>query len=110
MRVNDITRHTYNGQDDNHKVEDVPTNREIMLPKGDDLQGALCGEDNNEDDIDPVQDDFLLLTLLVCLHHHGHHVEADQHHDEDIKKLFGNQVKDQTLELILVTDKKQNKD
>ncbi len=80
-----------------------------MLPERDDLQSALCGEDDDEDKVDPVQDHFFLHTLFVRLHHHGHHVEADQHHDEDVEKLFGHQVKDQTLELILAgnLEKKQ---
>lgn len=78
-----------------------------MLPECDDFQSALCGEDDDEDEVDPVQDDFFLHALLVRLHHHGHHVEADQYHDEDVKKLFSHQVKDQTLELILVRQKEK---
>lgn len=68
---------TYDGQDDDHKVEDVPADGEVVLPERDDLQSALCGEDDDEDEVDPVQDIFFLYALLVCLHHHGHHVEAD---------------------------------
>ncbi len=76
-----------------------------MLPQCNDLQSALCGEDDNEDNIDPIQDEILLRALLVCLHHHSHHVEADQHHDEDVEKLLSHQVKDETLELILFRQK-----
>lgn len=72
-----------------------------MLPQSNHLEAALCAEDDDEDEIDPVQDGFLLRTLLICFHHHRHHVEADQHHDKDIEKLFGHKVKDQTLKLVL---------
>lgn len=66
------------------------------------LQYTLCSKDEDEDHIDPVQDLFFLVTLLICLYHHCHHVKADQHHDENIKNLFGNQVKHQTLKWILL--------
>ena len=79
-----------------------------MLPQCDDLQRALCGEDDDEAEVDPVQDHFFLCTLLVCLHHHGDHVEANQHHDEDIEELLGDQVKDQTLELVLVRQREES--
>lgn len=64
------------------------------MSKGDDFQTALCCEDDNEDQVDPVKNGFLLKGLLVCFHHHGHHVEADQHHDENVKELFCHQVED----------------
>lgn len=66
------------------------------------LEHALCSKDDDEDQIDPVQDLFFLHTLLICLYHHCHHVKADQHHDENVKNLFGNQVKHQTLKCILL--------
>lgn len=75
-----------------------------MLPQPDDFQHALCREGQDEGEVDPGQNIFDLHGLIVCLHHHCHHVEANQHHDEDVKKLFGDQVKDQSLELILVTE------
>lgn len=66
------------------------------------LEYALSSKDDDEDHIDPVQDLFFLFTLLIRLYHHCHHVKADQHHDENIKNLFGNQVKHQTLKCILL--------
>ena len=72
-----------------------------MLPESEELQTAFSGEDHDEDQIDQIQNLFLLGTLLVCFHHHGHHVETDQHHDEDVKKLLCNQVKNHTLAHIL---------
>lgn len=99
---------TYDGQNDDHKVEDVPPDSKVVLPECDDLQRAFSGEDNDEDEVDPVQYDFLLHALLICLHHHGHHVETNQYHDGDVKKLFVNQVKDQTLELVLQSKEVRN--
>lgn len=81
-----------------------------MLSECDDFQCAFSGKHDDEDNIDPIQDNFFFFALLICLYHHGHHVETDQHHDEDIKKLFGNQVKDQTLELVLVRSRRNRCD
>lgn len=102
MNENDFSRHTYDGQDDNHKVEDVPTNGEIMSTECNYLEYALCSKDDDENHIDPIQDFFFLYTLLIGLDHHCHHVKADQHHDENIKNLFGHQVEHQTLKCILL--------
>lgn len=103
-----IYRLTYDGQDDDHKVKDVPADSEVVLPECSQLENALWGEDDDEDKVDPIENDFFLLTLLICLHHHGHHVETDQHHDEDVEELCGDQVKDQTLEFILSDRKRRN--
>lgn len=73
-----------------------------MAPECNKLQYALCSKDGDENRIDPVQDIFFVFTLLIRLDHHCHHVEADQHHDENIKNLFGNQVKHQALKCILL--------
>lgn len=66
------------------------------------LEYAFCSKDDDENHIDPVQNISFLFTLLICLDHHCHHVKADQHHDENIKKLFGNQVKHQSLKCVLL--------
>lgn len=98
---------THNGQDDNHKVEDVPADGEIVLAQGEHLEHTLPGEDDDEDHVDVVQDVHFELALVVCLHHHGDHVEADEDHDADIKDLPGYKIKDHSLEFVLEREKKK---
>ena len=47
---------TNNRQDDHHYVEYVPPVGEVVMAQGKELQHKLCGEDHDEDKVDPVQD------------------------------------------------------
>ena len=85
---------TNDGQGDHDEVEDVPAHGEVVVAKRQHLQHALGREDDDEEHVDPVEDGDLLLALIFCLHHHGDHVQADQHHDQNVKGLLGRQVKD----------------
>lgn len=79
-----------------------------MIAQGDDLENALPGEEYDEDKVDKKQNIFHLFTLVICLHHHGHHVQADHHHNEDVKELLGDQVEHQTLEAVLQTSEEKS--
>lgn len=68
------------------------------------LKYAFPCEDDNEHQIDLVQDILFLRTLVICLYHHGHHIEADEHHDKDVKELFWDEVKHHALDLILLEE------
>lgn len=92
---------TDDGEDDNDKVEDVPTDGEEVVAQRHDLDEALDGEEHNEGQIDVVQDVLHLRRLLVRLHHHGDHVEQDQHHDDDVERLPARQVKEEALQRVL---------
>ena len=92
---------THNGQDDNHEVEDIPADGEVVLAQGQHLEHALAREDDDEDHVDVVQDVHLELALVVRLHHHGDHVETDKNHDADVKNLPGDKIKDHSLEFVL---------
>lgn len=74
-----------------------------MIAQGDDLENALPGEEHDKNKVDQEQNIFYLLTLVIRLHHHGHHIQADQHHNEDVKELLGDQVVYQALEAVLQT-------
>lgn len=65
---------TYDGEDDNHEVEDVPAVGEVIVAQGNHLEDTLGCEDAHEQQVDLGQDVDLLGALVVCLHHHGHHV------------------------------------
>lgn len=92
---------THNGQNHNNEVKDVPPNGEVVVPQGEHLQHTLAGEEDDEHQVDPVEDVLHLLALCVCLHHHGHHVEADEHHDDDVECLLSDKVKDSSLNAVL---------
>lgn len=92
---------THDGQDDDHEVEDVPADGEVVVPQGKHLEHTLAGKEDDEDQVDPVEDVLHLLALSVRLHHHCHHVKADQHHDDDVKGLLSDKIKDDTLDFIL---------
>lgn len=79
-----------------------------MIAQGDDLENALPGEEYDEAEVDKEQNNFHLKTLVICLHHHGHHVQADHHHNEDVKELLGDQVEHQTLEAVLQTSEEKS--
>lgn len=65
---------TNDGENDNHKVKDVPADGEKVVAQRHDLDEALGGEDDNEGQVDVVQDVLHLRGLLIRLHHHGDHV------------------------------------
>lgn len=92
---------THNGQNHNNEVKDVPPNGEVVVPQGEHLQHTLAGEEDDKHQVDPVEDVLHLLALCVCLHHHGHHVEADEHHDDDVECLLSDKVKDSSLNAVL---------
>ena len=92
---------TNNGQDDHHKVEDVPADGEVVVAQGDHLEHALAREQHDEHQVDPVEHPVHVHTLVVRLHHHGDHVEADEDHDDDVKGLLGDAVEHKALERVL---------
>lgn len=100
---------TNNGENDDHKVKDVPADGEKVVTQCYDLDEALNGEDDNEGQVDIVQDVLHLRRLLVRLHHHGDHVEEDQHHDDDVECLLPRQVEEKALQRVLDRGKKKKK-
>lgn len=96
-----IVELTNDGENDDDKVEDVPADGEEVASQRHDLNEALGGEDHDEGEVDVVQDVLHLRRLLVRLHHHGDHVEEDQHHDDDVKRLFPDQVEEEALYCVL---------
>lgn len=89
-------------KDDHNKIKDVPANSEKVMSERKHLKYAFSWEDYDEEQIDLVQDILFLSTLVICLYHHGHHIEADKHHDKDVKELFCYEVKHHTLDLVLL--------
>lgn len=85
------------GQDDYNKIKNVPSIGEEVVSQGKKLHHALSREYNNESQVYFKEEIFLLWTLVVGLHHHGHHIEADKHHDEDVKELLTDEVKHHSL-------------
>lgn len=96
---------THNGEDDNHEVEDVPANGEVVVPQGEHFEHTLTGEEDDEDKVDPVENGLHLLALSICLHHHCHHVKADEHHDNNVKGLLSDKIKDDALNFVLEQEK-----
>lgn len=47
---------TYNGENNHHKVKDVPCNCEEIATQSNDLNQAFSGEDHDEDQVDLVED------------------------------------------------------
>lgn len=92
---------TPNGEDDNNEVKHIPAVGEEILPQSKHLHDTLAREDGHEELVDSVKDFCLFHTLIIRLHHHGDHVEADEDHDDDVKSLFGHDVKDKALVLVL---------
>lgn len=92
---------TCNGQDDNHKIENVPADSEVVMAQGQHLEHTLSCEDDDKDHVDVVQDVHLQLALVVCLHHHGDHVEADEDHDHDVEHLLCHKVVHLAQDLVL---------
>lgn len=94
---------TYDEHDEDHEVDDVPGVLEVVLSERDDLQNELCEEDDEEEEVEPVEDGGYLIALMVCLNHQQYHIQADQHHHENFKMWFGHQVEDLSLALVLRT-------
>jgi len=61
----------------------------------------LRGEEDDEDQVDPVEDVLHLLALSICLHHHRHHVKANEHHDNNVEGLLSDKIKDDPLDFVL---------
>lgn len=89
-------------KDDHNKIKDIPADSEKVMSERKHLKQAFSREDDDEEQIDLVQDIFFLSTLVICLYHHAHHIEADQHHDKDVKELFCYEVKHHTLDRVLL--------
>lgn len=92
---------TNNRQEDHYKVKDVPADGEKVAAESEDLNNAFSGEDDNESQVDMVEDGLHLRRMLIRLQHHGDHVQDDEHHDGNVKGLFGDQVKEEPLHNIL---------
>ena len=88
-------------QDDHNKIKDVPSVGEEVLSQGEELQHTLSGEDDDEGHVQFKEEILLLCALVVRLHHHAHHIEADEHHDEDVKELLSDEVKHHALDQVL---------
>lgn len=92
---------THDGEDDYHEVKDVPADGEVVVPQGKHFEHTLTGEEDDEDQVNPVENVLHLLALSIRLHHHGHHVKADEHHDNNVKGLLSDKIKDDTLNFVL---------
>lgn len=92
---------TYNGENNHHKIKNIPSDGEIVITKRDQFQHTFSSEQNNKHQINPVQNVGHFLTLVISLHHHGDHVEADEDHDRDVERLLCHQVVHQALDLVL---------
>lgn len=92
---------TSNGEDHNNEVKHIPTIGEVVMPQGKHLHDTLARKDSHKELVDFVKNFCLFCTLLISLHHHGDHVEADEDHDDNVKSLFGHNVKDKALVLVL---------
>ena len=58
---------------------------------------ALGGEDADEAHVEVLQSKDPHVVLAVVVERHGEHVEADEHHDDHIKLLVGDDSKDNGL-------------
>lgn len=96
-QLSNVSILTNNRQDDYYKVKDVPADGEEVAAESKDLNEAFSGEDDNESQVDIVENELHSRRLLIRLEHHGDHVQDDEHHDCDIKGLFGDQIKEETL-------------
>ena len=68
-----------------------------MLPQSEDLEDALGGEDADEAHVEVLQSKDPHVVLAVVVERHGEHVEADEHHDDHIELLVGDDSKDDGL-------------
>ncbi len=92
---------TQYGEYDDHEVEHVPWLLEVVLSKGEDLENALCGENDDESHVQVLEGKVPHLSLVVVVQHHSQHVEPDEKHDDHIKLLVGHNSKDDGLGLPL---------
>lgn len=92
---------TNDGENDDDKIKNIPSDGKEILSQSDQLEDTLCGEDDDKHQVDEEEYILLLLALAVRLHHHRYHVEADQHHDEDVEELLGDQVENKACEFVL---------
>lgn len=92
---------TYYGENDHHKIKDIPAYGKVVMAEGDELQHTLPSEQHNEHQVDAGQNASHTVALVVGFHHHGDHVETDKNHDADVKNLSGDEVKDHSLEFVL---------
>lgn len=92
---------TYNRKDDNHKIKNIPSNGEIIIPQGNEFEDTFSSKKDDEYQIDAVQNILHLFTLIICFYHHGDHIKADKNHNSDVKHLSCHKIKDHTLIFIL---------
>lgn len=78
---------TYNGDNHNHKIKNVPSYGEVVVSEGDQFQHTFSSKENNENHIYPIEDISHVWALSLFFYHHGYHVEADKNHNADIKSL-----------------------
>ena len=71
------------------------------MPQSDQLEDTLCDEDEDKHQVDEEEDAILLLALVIRVHHHRYHAEADQHNNEDLEELVGDQVINNACEFVL---------
>ena len=88
---------TQNGQDDDHKVEQVPRLLEVIVAQGEHLERALGGEDDDEQRVEDVQHHGQRGARLVLIQRHRHHVQTDEQHDDHVELLVGHDVEDDGL-------------
>ena len=89
---------TEQGYEDDDEVEDVPRLFEVVESQSEQFDDALEREDGEERDVDDLQDVLVRLRHAVELDRHGHHVEHDEHHDENVELLVAGQVVEQQLQ------------
>lgn len=105
---NDITTPlTDDGYESDHKVEDVDAVGEEVASQCDEFDDDLSEEDEDEDEVNPVENHLHDFALVVHLHHQGHHIQADHHHHEDLERLFSDQVEEQGPAEVLEKKDKQ---
>lgn len=69
-----------NLDEENDKVDDVPSVLEVVLPECDHLQNELEQEDEDEGELHQVEDVVLFGTVFPGFHQQNNDVEADQRH------------------------------
>lgn len=66
--------------EEDDKVDDVPSVLEVVLPECDHLENELDQEDEDEDELHYAEDVVLFGTVIHGFHQQNNNIEADQHH------------------------------
>lgn len=56
MKIWLINGLTYNGDNHNHKIKNVPSYGEVIVSEGEQFQHTFSGEEDNENHIYPIED------------------------------------------------------